>query len=63
MALVLRLKDSEVISIKLEDGRVINIMLEIHSKYRVISYIEADKSIRIDLKKKESYDDSRNTRE
>ena len=65
MALVLRLRDSDIISIKLEDGRTIKIHVEIHSRYRVVTYVEADKSIRIDRIKttKDSDDDSRNTRE
>ena len=60
MALVLRLRDSDTISIKLEDGRVIQICIQIYSKNRTVAYIDADKSIRIDrIKAKESYDDSR----
>lgn len=63
MALVLRLKDQDSISIKLEDGRVIKICIEIYSKFRTVAYVEADKSIRIDRLKKESHDDSRNPSE
>lgn len=63
MALVLRLKDQDSISIKLEDGRVIKICVEIYSKFRTVAYVEADKSIRIDRLKKESHDDSRNPSE
>ena len=66
MALVLRLKDHDSISIKLEDGRVIKICIEIYSKFRSVAYIEADKSIRIDRlksEKKENHVDPRNLSE
>lgn len=46
--LVLRLKDGDSISLKLEDGRVIIISLEVASRFRTNAFVEAPKSIRID---------------
>ncbi len=54
-----------MISLKLEDGRVIQITIDIHTKNKLVTYIEADKSIRIDRVKspKEESDDKRHPSE
>lgn len=61
MGLIARLKDKDTLLIKLEDGRTIRITIDLQSKFRLVTYIEADKSIRIDRIKnqKDESDDRR----
>jgi sRNA-binding carbon storage regulator CsrA len=59
MGLILRLKDKESISIKLEDGREINICIEVAGRSRTVAYIEAPRSILVGHEKiKKEVDES-----